>query len=130
MQLINFLKCIWNFIKAWINAYITLPLKGWKSYIIDGAYIQDNERNQQVIEFLCKVSQDCTYEPSTPTEHYLEKHLYQAYEDAINDHLEEIKAEYNGEVPTYEEVRSECAQQIALDLLSYRWIDDSKWDNE
>lgn len=41
-----------------------------------------------------------------------------------------IKDEYNGKIPTYEEVRNECAQQIALDLLSFRWIDDSKWDDE
>ena len=129
MQLINFLKRIWAFIKALINAYIILPLKGWYKYISQGAYIQDNERNQQVIEFLYKVSQDGTYEPSTPTEHYLEKHLYEAYEDAIKDHIEEIKAEYNGQVPTYKEVRNECAQQIALDLLSYRWIDDRDWDD-
>lgn len=129
MQLINFLKRIWAFIKALINAYIILPLKGWNKYISQGVYIQDNDRNQQVIEFLYKVSQDGTYEPSTPTEHYLEKHLYEAYEDAIKDHIKEIKAEYNGQVPTYEEVRSECAQQIALDLLSYRWIDDRDWDD-
>ena len=129
MQLINFLKRIWAFIKALINAYIILPLKGWYKYISQGAYIQDNDRNQQVIEFLYKVSKDGTYEPSTPTEHYLEKHLYEAYEDAIRDHIEEIKAEYNGQVPTYEEVRNECAQQIALDLLSYRWIDDRDWDD-
>ena len=130
MQLINFFRKIWYYIKTWVNAYIVLPIRGWFKYLTIGAYIQDNERNQQVIEFLYKVSQDGAYEPSTPTEHYLEKHLYEAYEDAINDHIEEIKAEYNGQVPTYEEVRSECAQQIALDLLSYRWIDDSKWDDE
>ncbi len=46
MQLINFLKHIWTLVKAWINAYIILPLKGWNKYIINGAYIQDNERNQ------------------------------------------------------------------------------------
>lgn len=130
MQLINFFKYIWNLIKAWINAYIILPLNGWNKYIAQGAYIQDNERNQQVIEFLYKVSQDSAYEPSTPLEHYIEKQLYETYEYAIKGHIEEIKDKYNGQVPTYKEVRSECAQQIALDLLSYRWIDDSKWDDE
>lgn len=79
---------------------------------------------------MSKVANDGKYEPSSPLEHYIEKHLYEAYEDAINEHKDLILIEYNGTIPTYEEVRSECARQIGLDLLSYRWIDDSKWDDE
>lgn len=82
------------------------------------------------MEFLYKVSQDGKYEPSLPIEHYLEKQLYEAYQETITKHEQMIKDEYDGKIPTYEEVRSECAQQIALDLLSFRWIDDSKWDDE
>lgn len=128
--MIKFFRKIWHYIKAWVNAVIILPLKGWFRYLTVGAYIQDNERNQQVIEFLFKVSQDGNYEPSLPIEHYLEKHLYEAYQEAIAKNEQIIRDEYDGEIPTYEEVRSECAQQIALDLLSFRWIDDSKWDDK
>ena len=131
MQLINFFKYIWNLVKAWIHAYIISPLNSWGKYITQGAYVQNNERNQQVLEFLYKVSQDGTYEPSTPLEYYIEKQLlYELYEDAVKNHIEEFKAENNGHVPTYEEVRSDYARQITLDLLSYRWIDDSKWDDK
>ena len=127
--MVNFLKRIQRYIKAFIYAYVILPIKGWYRYLTSGVYIEDNERNQQVIDFLYKVSEDKSYQPSSPVEHYLEKHLYEAYLDAIKDHEDIIRNEYDGNIPTYEEVRGECAQQIVLDLLSYRWIDDSKWDD-
>lgn len=103
------IRKILNFIKAVIDSYIITPFIAWWRYISMGACIEDNERNQKVLDYLRKVAENSEYEPSTPIEHFVEKQLFNSYNDAVKDHIDLIKIEYNGRIPPYDEVRSDCA---------------------
>lgn len=129
-KIIKFFVKIYTFIRAVIEVYIMIPFRAWKNYVLRGAYIEDNERNRQIVDYLFKVTKDGSYEPSTPVEHYVEKQLRESYEEAIRNNEQLIRNEYNGEIPPYEEVRSDCAEQIVFNLISYRWIEESRWDDE
>ena len=122
------IRKILNFIKAVIDSYIITPFIAWWRYISMGACIEDNERNQKVLDYLRKVAEDGEFEPSTPIEHFVEKQLLNSYNDAVANHTDLIKIEYDGKIPSYNEVRSECAAQVALEMLSYRWIKEETWD--
>lgn len=124
------IRKILNFIKVIINFYIIAPFTAWWRYISTGACLPDNERNQKVLDYLQKVAENGDYEPSTPTEHFVEKELFNSYNDAVKDHSDLIKIEYNGKIPSYDEVRSECAAQVVLEMLSYKWIKEETWDDE
>ena len=121
---------ILNFIKTIINFYIIAPFTAWWRYISTGVCLEDNERNQKVLDYLQKVAKNSEYEPSTPIEHFVEKQLFNSYNDAVENHADLIKIEYDGKIPSYDEVRSECATQIALEMLSYKWVKEETWDDE
>lgn len=126
MKIIN--KII-NYIRAFLSAYIFMPIHAWYSFYFHNKAILNNSRNQQALDYLSRLAQDKTIQPQTPVEHYIEKELQEACEMTIKKYKDELIEEY-GELPTYEKIRSECAGEIALEMMSYMWVEEEKWDDE
>ena len=125
MEIIN--KII-NYIRALLTAYIFMPIHAWFSFYFHNKAILNNTRNQQALDYLQRLAQDGEVQPQTPVEHYIEKELREACEMTIEKYKDELIEEY-GELPTYEKIRQESAGEIALEMMSYMWIEEEKWDD-
>ena len=87
MEIIN--KII-NYIRAFLSAYIFMPIHAWYSFYFHNKAILNNSRNQQALDYLSRLAQDKTIQPQTPV----------------------------------------CAGEIALEMMSYMWVEEEKWDDE
>ena len=52
--------------------FLVRPYRKLVNYYIHGYYVEDNERNWQIIEYCQKIIRDADYEPSTPVEHWVD----------------------------------------------------------
>ena len=104
-----------------IGYSISLPFKKLYNLLILRRYVPDNERNTQLLEYLWKVVQDPTYQPSTPVENYTENRLIQAYNKMKTEMLA-----VNIPVEEYERIRYQVAAYMIAILESHMWIDDTK----
>ena len=104
-----------------IGYSISLPFKKLYNLLILRRYVPDNERNTQLLEYLWKIVQDPTYQPSTPVENYTENRLIQAYNSMKADMLA-----VNIPVEEYERIRYQVAAYMIAILESHMWIDDTK----
>ena len=60
-------------IKMTFKLYIIDPILRWYHYYIKHAFIEDNQRNDELIEYLYKILHNPNYQPQTPVEHYAEQ---------------------------------------------------------
>lgn len=127
MKIIN---KILNYIDTFISVYIVMPIHAWFNYYFKHKAIEDNIRNQQLIDYLQRVAKDGTTEPQTPVEHFVEKELKDSCDTTLEKYKEMLLKEYDGKLPSYEEIRSECAREIVLEMMSYIWVEPERWDDE
>ena len=52
--------------------FLVRPYRMFVNYYIHGFYVENNERNRQIVEYCHKVVMDPDCEPSTPVEHWVE----------------------------------------------------------
>ena len=120
-----------NIILNWIIFNIIKPIQAFWHYYINHSAIEDTPRNRERYEYLTKIAEDSNYQPRTYAEHSFEKELYDAYCKGVSQN-EKIILDAYGEIPSYEEVRSECAMELILQLSSYYWVDNDEddWEEE
>ena len=120
-----------NIILNWIIFNIIKPIQAFWHYYINHSAIEDTPRNRERYEYLTKIAEDSSYQPRTYAEHSFEKELYDAYCKGVSQN-EKIILDAYGEIPSYEEVRSECAMELILHLSSYYWVDNDEddWEEE
>ena len=124
------IKRFFYIIITWIDSYIFMPIRAWYKFRFYGLAIEDNIHNHQIVDYLQKIINDPDVEPVSYAEILIEKQLKEAYEKTVLNNLELIKKEYHGKVPTYEEVRADCAAEIVLEMLSYVWLKETEEDDE
>lgn len=100
-------------IYCWFMNYIVLPIKRWLNLHIYQRYMIDNMRTQALFEYLAKVINDPTYQPSGAYENSFEERLKECHNMVVED----IRAGKHPEIPIdieipYEENRREYAIEI------------------
>ena len=102
----------------WIMNYIILPIKRWWNLHINNLYLDDNMRTQALFEYLEKIIDDPTYQPSGAYENSFEEELKECHKLV----LEDIHAGKHSDIPCdievpYEENRQEYAIEIYNTLI-------------
>lgn len=64
---------------------IVLPFKRWWNYHIRGMYLEDNMRNQALLNYLIKIINDPTYQPSGAYENSFEDRLKECHNEVITN---------------------------------------------
>lgn len=116
------MKEFFRFIYAWIKVYIINPVLQWWNFHINHAYIPDNKRNHDLMDFMCKVIENPEYEPSTPNEIYFEGQVKEIFEEIYTELPDNTDKE---KVWQIERIRVYI--DILDRLLELRWIDDSNF---
>ena len=106
---------IWAYIKTFFWAYIIRPIKKWYNLCINGMYIPDNERNQQIIRYCTKILENENYQPSTPVENWIDNEWRENYKIFI-------KPLEGNNIPSYEECRTAIARKTLITLSEYKFI--------
>ena len=102
---------------------ICLPFLKVYNLFIRHQYVPNNDRNIEMYNYLWKIIEDPTYQPSTPIENYTENRLYQSYASTKTD----LAA--NGiDIGNYEGIRQQAAAVLAGVMEGFLWIDDTKWN--
>ena len=113
------IKYIINFIRAIIDAYIIHPIQRFLNFYFHGAYIPDNSRNQELLDYCIRVAKDPNVEPNTPNEIFFENTVKRDWEETFTD-LED----------KWEDNRQWIYITLANDMLRYRWINEREYFND
>ena len=79
------MKYIINFIRAVVDAYIIHPIQRFLNFYFHGAYIPDNSRNQELLDYCIRVAKDPNVEPNTPNEIFFENTVKRDWEETFTD---------------------------------------------
>ena len=69
------MQSVWRvaiFVRVFVWWLFVRPIKKLVNRYIRGCYIEDNERNRQIMEYCEKIIVDHNYEPSNPVEHWVD----------------------------------------------------------
>lgn len=108
------MKKIFRFIAAIIKIYIINPILRFYHFYFCHIYIEDNPRNEAMLDYFSRVAEDPTVQPQTPTEIFFENSIKSDYEY------------YFPEDEPWEKYRQSFYTDLALEMLEYRWIDDTQ----
>ena len=103
---------------------ISLPFLKLYNFLINRRYIPDNDRNNQIYDYLWKIVKDPTYQPTTPVENYAENKIYKNYLEQVI----KVNSTNNLETESYERIRLQSAAILAGIMETHMWIDDTKWN--
>ena len=93
------------------------PIKRFWSFHINHVYIPDNDRNQQLLDYLIRVAEDPTIEPETPNEIFFENMIKREWNDVFPDE-------------DWENERQQIFTEMAEEMFQYTWINEEEYFNE
>lgn len=109
-------------IKSLFIVYIARPILREWNYFFHHIYVPDNERNRALLKYMMEVAQNPERQPETPTEIFFENSIKDDFEDECAD---QINDEWN-----WNTIRPAVYIDMINDMLSHKWIDERKYNEE
>lgn len=104
------------FIRVFVWWFFVRPIKKLVNRYIRGCYIEDNERNRQIVKYCEKIIVDHNYVPSNPVEHWVDNIWRNSAEEFYQMKVAEGYLE--DDIPhDYSLLRPQIARHVYLSMM-------------